>query len=40
MAKNLVIVESPAKAKKLNVVNRQHAIARAVTLGLLTPQFG
>jgi DNA-binding CsgD family transcriptional regulator len=25
---------------KLNVVNRQHAVARAVSLGLITPQLG
>jgi DNA-binding CsgD family transcriptional regulator len=35
-----VIFHLQNAAKKLNVVNRQHAIARAVVMGLITPQFG
>jgi len=40
ISERTVIFHLQNAARKLKVVNRQHAIARAVVLGLITPQFG
>jgi len=40
ISERTVIFHLQNAAKKLNVVNRQHAIARAVVMGLISPQFG
>lgn len=40
ISERTVIFHLQNAAKKLNVVNRQHAIARAVANGLITPAFG
>ena len=40
ISERTVIFHLQNAARKLKVVNRQQAVARAVSLGLLRPQFG
>jgi DNA-binding CsgD family transcriptional regulator len=40
ISERTVIFHLQNAAKKLHVVNRQHAVARAVAMGLITPQIG
>lgn len=40
ISERTVIFHLQNAARKLNVVNRQHAVARAVAMGLIKPQLG